>query len=109
MSSDFGITAKRSLARPPLGVEPPQAKDITTTASRANRFIGALHVERTETCGPCSRPPLCPASRRATLQQLIHHDDPDHHYPDDQPIVERRTGNLRERVAQHAENQRDRK
>ena len=39
-------------------------------------------------------------------QQLIHHDNHDDHESDDEPIVERRARNLRECVAQHAENER---
>ena len=39
-------------------------------------------------------------------KQLIHDHDHDDHQTHDQSIVERRAGNLRQRVSQHAENQR---
>src|SRR6476646_984186 len=136
MSSDFGMIMKRSLSGPfaaSFFAPPPQPATIAAAAtathshalriqppvrrptahapaprSQRSRKITTLQGNRVlrvslwTLCRGVSRAPL-----RALLeQQLIHHHDHDHHEPDDQPIVERRAGNLRQRVAQYAEDER---
>src|SRR3954462_12578251 len=105
ISSAFGITAKRSrcfAGPPPAAVcsfVPPQLANINTAASTAARDLKIA-------------PPGCltiksPRFSASFLQQqLIDDHDDDDDEPDNQAVVERRAGNLRQRVAQHAEDQR---
>src|ERR1051326_6103831 len=97
MSSDFGITAKRSLGflTPTTSVDPPHA----AAASTANTMIRFMR-------SPITSGRARSALHMSPLKHLVHHDDDDNNQADDEALIERRTGDLRQRVAQHAKNQR---
>src|SRR5204863_1192908 len=88
----FGITARRSLRGPvSWRAHPATASRPATIDSTQSRFM---------------TPPKARASALVADEHLIEHDDHDDHEPDDEPIVECRARNLRQRIAKHPENER---
>src|SRR5262249_17171128 len=118
MSSALGMTARRSLRGPLAPRVQARAAATITRASVHRRFIDppSDHVSFVVSglaglrARSASRRTLRTAVRTPppprAYEHLIEHHDDDDDETDDEAIVERRTGNLRQRVAQHAEHER---